>query len=94
MIAPMVAARSNDISFVIMLAAPILPDRINSRLRLATSLRAKGTTEEEINRQLALTERFNTQVLEGAGDAALRSSLRELIRVSYPRWSIAGKRIK
>ena len=89
----MVAARSNDISFVIMLAAPILPDRINSRLRLTASLRAKGTAEEEINRQLALTERFNTQVLEGAGDAALRSSLRELIRVSYPGGSLREKEL-
>lgn len=84
MIAAMVAARSNDISLVIMLAAPILPDRINSRLRLTASLRTKGTAEEEINRQLALLERFNSQVVEGADDAALRSSLRELIRASYP----------
>jgi pimeloyl-ACP methyl ester carboxylesterase len=84
MIAPMVAARSTDISFVIMLAAPILPDRVNSRLRLMATLRAKGTSEDEIKRHLDVADRFNTQLREGADDAALRSSLRELIKASHP----------
>jgi pimeloyl-ACP methyl ester carboxylesterase len=84
MLAPMVAARSSDVAFLIMLATPIFPDRINSRLRLTASLRAKGTTEEEINRQLAHTESFQARVIEGANDDALRPLMRELIKASYP----------
>lgn len=84
MIAPMVAARSNDLSFVIMLAAPIFPDRINSRLRLVASLRAKGTAEEEIKRQLALSENLHDRLVEGDDDASLRPLLGELIKASYP----------
>src|SRR5688572_2120037 len=48
--APMVAARSDSVAFVIMLAAPVLPDRINSRIRMTANLKARGTSEEEINR--------------------------------------------
>lgn len=48
------------------------------------TLRAKGTSEDEIKRHLDVADRFNTQLREGADDAALRSSLRELIKASHP----------
>ncbi len=83
-VAPMAAVQSSDVSFIVMLAAPVLPDRLNSRLRLAANLEAKGASEEEIRRQLDLNRTFHDRLTEGADDASLRPLLRDMIKAGWP----------
>lgn len=83
-VAPMVIARSSDVSFAVFLAIRVLPERANMRLILRASLKAKGAPEKEIRRISALYETYCERLTDCANDASLRPLVYELTEAVYP----------
>ena len=75
-IAPMVAAKSNDVAFIVLMAAPALPGDQFLHLQTATLMKASGASDENISRVRALQERMYTILKQEKTDAKARERLR------------------
>jgi hypothetical protein len=84
LVAPLVATKTKDIAFVVLLAVPALPDRENGALRSRAQLQRDGKTTEEIAQALTAFRLLYDRVKAGADDAALRAPLRDLVAATYP----------
>ena len=83
-IAPMVAAKSNDVVFAVMLAGSALPIRDISQMQRGQRLRAKGLSEDEVRRWLNSSLVLYDRLAAGEDNASLREELRELIKLQLP----------
>lgn len=84
MVAPLAAARSRSVAFVVLLAAPGLPARDLDRLQLAVRLRSAGTPEAEVPRLVDESTALLDRVSEGDDAPATRAGLESLIRSVLP----------
>jgi pimeloyl-ACP methyl ester carboxylesterase len=79
LIAPMVAARSNGVAYVVMLAGPGLPGDSLLRLQGAALMRASGAGEELIRQSDATQARILGAVRAGGDSAAVVRRVREAL---------------
>ena len=89
MIAPMIAAKSKDVAFIILLASPCIPVRNLTGMQIGVRLRSKGMIEDEVRQRtetsLALLDRLSA----GEESPALREALREFIKMQLPSEMVA-----
>ena len=78
LIAPMVASRSSDVAFVVLLAGPGIPSSELMVMQGALISRAGGDTEAEIRRTSALQREMFAAIRETADSTALHARLREI----------------
>ena len=84
LIAPMVARRSNDVAFLVLIAAPGLPgDEIIVR-QVEAAAAAAGAGREDAARAAALQRQIVTAVKETPGEPALRAKLQALLPTPLP----------
>ncbi|MGA9363284.1 MAG: alpha/beta fold hydrolase [Bacteroidota bacterium] len=79
MIAPMVAAESNDVAFIVMMAGPGVPGDKLILEQVTLITRAMGKSEKEIQKQHELNRKIYDVVESGEDSAAVASELRTLI---------------
>jgi pimeloyl-ACP methyl ester carboxylesterase len=79
LIAPMVAAKSNDVAFIVMLAGPGLPGEEILYLQGAAILKARRATPEILARQRAQQEMIFTVVKQEKDNTVARKKLREAL---------------
>jgi pimeloyl-ACP methyl ester carboxylesterase len=84
MIAALAAARSADLTFAVMLAAPAVPIRDLSQTQRSQRLRARGMPEEEVRKRLTASLTLYDRLAAGEDDASLREGLREFIKLQLP----------
>ena len=77
LIAPMVAAQSNDVAFIVMLAGPGLPGEEILYLQGALILKANGASDEVLARQHASQEKIFTLLKQEKDIAVVEKRLRE-----------------
>jgi pimeloyl-ACP methyl ester carboxylesterase len=75
MIAPMVAARSNDVSFIVMLAGPGKPGRELMVTRQALLERKMGKSEQQIQRSKEYMERLISIIIASKTEKSLKTEL-------------------
>jgi uncharacterized protein len=80
MIAPMVAAQSGDVAFIVLLAGPGIPAPELMVMQGALISRAGGDPEPEIARTSALQREMFAAIAQTADSAALHARLTELAR--------------
>lgn len=79
-IAPMVAARSTDVAFIVMMAGTGLPGADVIHLQKAAALRAEGVSEEKIAKDQELQTRIFAVIRTEKDQAVAKRRLRELMR--------------
>jgi uncharacterized protein len=84
MIAPMVAAKSNDVVFAVLLAGSVLPPRDISQMQRGQMLRAKGLSEDKVRRLLNSSLVLYDRLAAGEDNTSLREELREFIKLQIP----------
>ena len=77
LIAPMVAAQSNDVAFIVLLAGPGLPGEEILYLQSALILKASGAGAEVLARQRATQEMIFTILKQEKDNAVVEKKLRE-----------------
>ncbi len=77
LIAPMVAAQSNDVAFIVLLAGPGLPGEEILYLQSALILKASGASAEAMARQRATQEMIFTILKQEKDNAVVEKKLRE-----------------
>jgi pimeloyl-ACP methyl ester carboxylesterase len=78
LVAPLVAVRSNDVAFIVMLAGPGLPGEDILYLQGAAIAKAAGATDEQIAANRGLQEQIFRIVKEEKDPAAAAAKLREM----------------
>ena len=78
LIAPMVASRTSDVAFVVLLAGPGIPSSELMVMQGALISRAGGDTEAEIRRTSALQREMFAAIRETADSTALHARMREI----------------
>jgi len=84
MVAPMVAAKSTDVVFAVLLAGSVLPIRDISQMQRGQMLRARGLSEDEVRRRLNFSLVLYDRLAAGEDNAPLREDLREFIKLQLP----------
>jgi pimeloyl-ACP methyl ester carboxylesterase len=79
MVAPMAAAQSSDVAFIVLLAGPGLPGGKILSLQLEAVLRAAGVADEHIAPQLVVQKRFIEAIGSNAPADVLRKDITELM---------------
>ena len=82
LIAPMVAVEDQDIAFIVMLAGPGMPGVELLPLQQALILRASGSSEELIERQVNASLNVFELVVQGASDEELSEHIDELLQIA------------
>jgi len=90
-VAAIAAAKSKEVAFVALLAAPALPARELSQLQIRVRLKGNGAAEEEVSKQLMLTHRLFEATQAAAGDDIMRPLLQEMIKAAYPSGGVSEK---
>jgi pimeloyl-ACP methyl ester carboxylesterase len=80
MIAPMVASRTPEVAFIVLLAGPGIPSADLLVMQGALISRAGGESEGEVRRTSALQRELFTAIAQTADSAALHQQLREITR--------------
>jgi len=80
LIAPMVATRSRQTAFIVMMAGPGLPGDSILMLQSAAMRRTIGVSEEAIGREMAVSRRMYA-LLRGGDSAGVAVASRELVRL-------------
>jgi uncharacterized protein len=93
-VAALVGAKSKDVAFIVLLAAPALPAREISQLQLRAALKGKVASEEEIAKQSSLLHRLFDAVKANAGDDAIRSLAREMIKAALSPGALPEKELE
>lgn len=78
-IAPIVATRSKDVSFIVLLGAPGLPGEQIVERQVASLYKSLGANAEEVARALALQRRILAMAKETSDEATLRTKLAEVM---------------
>jgi uncharacterized protein len=84
MIAAMAAAKSEDMAFAVLLAAPTVPIRDFSQAQRGQRLRAGGMPEEEVRKRLSASLNLYDRLAAGGENASLQEELREFIKLQLP----------
>lgn len=79
MVAPMIAADSDDVAFIVLMAGSELPGKEILAGQLAAVLQASGVSADSIDKQVAVQQKFLTLVEQRADEEAIRPAIRELI---------------
>mgnify|MGYP001177196171 FL=1 len=82
LIAPMVAVEDQDIAFIVMLAGPGMSGVELLPLQQALILRASGSSEELIERQVNASLNVFELVVQGASDEELSEHIDELLQIA------------
>jgi pimeloyl-ACP methyl ester carboxylesterase len=85
LIAPLVAARSKDVAFIVLLAGPGLVGEQLLYLQGAAVLKAEGSDEKQIARSRALQEKLFAVVKEEKDEKALQKKLDDLIAEEFAK---------
>lgn len=85
-LAPMVAARSSDVAFIVMMAGTGLPGEDILHMQSALILRANGATEENILRLRKINEQAYTLVKSEQDTARLRQRLTDFFVFTWSEW--------
>ena len=93
LVAPMAAARSNDVAFIVLLAAPALPGDQFLYLQSASLMKAGGASEENVTQVRALQERMFTILKQEKTDAKARERLRSEMSEMLGRTTDEQKRV-
>jgi pimeloyl-ACP methyl ester carboxylesterase len=80
-IAPMVAARSPSVAFIVMLSGSGISGYELMPLQVAAIQRSVGRSEENIEKQLVAYRRMLDAIVAGADDAVVRDALIELVDI-------------
>lgn len=80
LIAPLVASRTPELGFIVMLAGPGTPSAELLMAQGALISRAAGGTEQQIERTLALQRELFTAIATEADSASLHAQLTEMVR--------------
>jgi pimeloyl-ACP methyl ester carboxylesterase len=80
LIAPMVAARSGDVAFIVLMAGPGIPGDSTLILQSAALRRSIGVDEASIQAEIAVSRRLYTRIVAGDSAGAEREG-RELVRL-------------
>jgi len=80
-VAPMAAARSDDVAFILLLAGPGLPGEELMVMQLAAVQRSIGRPEENVERQMAAQKNLLELAGSGADFAAVRQAVAELTEI-------------
>jgi uncharacterized protein len=80
LIAPLLAARSSDVAWIVLLAGPGLKGEDTLLLQSELILRTAGVNDAEVARTLAFNKRTYALVREEKDPAALEAKLNELVR--------------
>ena len=91
MVAAMVDARSDDVGFVILAAAPTLPPREIPHRQLADYLRRQGKDEDEIAARIELWDRIYDAIEQDGSIWELREELRRELLADAEREPAAGR---
>ncbi len=75
-VAPLVASRSKDVAFIILLAGPAIPGHAIITYQIEQLARAGGATDEEVQRALQMEDHIFAAVRTGEGWDAVRQELR------------------
>jgi pimeloyl-ACP methyl ester carboxylesterase len=84
MIAGLAAAKSDDMAFAVLLAAPTVPIRDFSLTQRGQRLRAGGMPEEEVRKRLSASLTLYDRLAAGEENASLQEELREFIKLQLP----------
>ena len=84
LVAAMVAARSSDVAFLVLLAGVAVPARELSQMQRAQRLRARGLSEEEVRRRLESSLALYDRLAAGDDNPALDAELREFLKLQLP----------
>jgi len=79
LIAPMVATRSKDVAFIVLMAGPGIPGDSLLLLQGAAMRRLTGANEEFIARESAARRRVNALIRAGADSVTIMQASRELV---------------
>lgn len=88
-IAPIVAARSDDVAFIVLLAGTALPGADILKMQMRAILEAAGAPVEAVRRQLEAQAVVIERVLGGAEKDEVRQAVRELVALQMGQQSPA-----
>jgi pimeloyl-ACP methyl ester carboxylesterase len=91
LIAPMIAARTEDVAFIVLLAGPGVRGDDLLRVQGKLILEVAGADEETIVRTRAQQEKFFGLVLDNADEETLRQALRPLIEAELAAMGLEGE---
>ncbi|MGB7069675.1 MAG: alpha/beta hydrolase [Pyrinomonadaceae bacterium] len=83
-IAPFVAAKTNDVKFIVLLGAPAFSGDETFAVRFNQTLRAKNLPEAEMQKFLAVLREFQEMQKQNANDEKMRPVVRELLKAVFP----------
>jgi hypothetical protein len=84
MIAPMVAAKSNSIAFVVSLAGLALPVRQIAQMQRGQRLRAKGLSEDEVRRRVNSSLVLYDRLTASEDNTSLRGGATRVYQLQIP----------
>ncbi len=90
-IAPMVAAASDDVAFIVLLAGSATPGRDLMIMQLAAVQRSNGLPEGNVEQQIEAQRSLLELASEGAGLPALTVAVAELVRIQMSN-TVEGQR--
>ena len=90
-IAPMVAAASDDVAFIVLLAGSAIPGRDLMIMQLAAVQRSNGRPEGNVEQQIEAQRSLLELASEGAGLPALTAAVAELVRIQMSN-TVEGQR--
>jgi pimeloyl-ACP methyl ester carboxylesterase len=83
MIAPMVAARSPSVAYIVLLSGTAISGYELMPMQVASIQRSVGRPEDNIEQQLVAYRRMMDLIVEGASSEAVREALIELVDVQF-----------
>ena len=97
-IAPMVAARSSDVAFIVMLAGTGFPGDEILLMQGRLIAKAMGASEKDLDRQKDLQKRLfgimKTETDPKKAGAAMREELKKLVERGFARGTQGGRRCR
>lgn len=83
LVAPLTAAQSNNVSFIVLMASPGIPGKDILSMQTELILRANGTDESIIKRELKILDEFLSVVLTENDDSTAATQLRNVFDENY-----------
>lgn len=93
MIAPIVAAQSPDIAFIVLIASPGLPIEEMEYVTESSILKADGSSDAFIAKRRAMREKMISVIKKETDCTAVLEKFKEIITESFQRWSEDERKI-
>jgi uncharacterized protein (TIGR03067 family) len=91
-VAPLVATKSRDVAFLVLLAGPALPGEEVALLQTPLMQQTFGATEKQIDFNMALQKRFFAVLKEEKDDAAAERKVRSAIKEEFGKLPEADRK--